>query len=299
MGEIFPLVGILPAFDLFFVLSSILVFLYCVIRKLPLTLPTIFLSIVTIIWMNRNGAVSFYSDSKAIDKVKVLSLNVGQFGKDASDLNAVINMIDFRQPEIIALQEFGLYHKWPDTESMARDFKEEIGFAYYHFHPHKDNIFGTAIFSKYPIITSEMIFNETSQTNEGWKHRIVRNTDTIEIINMHLESFNLNNQNRLSLNEVLLKQERQIHSLLKAHNPNFKTVVCGDFNMVAGSKVYNTVHKKFDDAILEAGLAWLPTLKTYPIRIDHVFHNQLTTIIDARMDWKTPSDHAAILFRVN
>jgi endonuclease/exonuclease/phosphatase family metal-dependent hydrolase len=229
----------------------------------------------------------------------LLTLNVGQFSNDTSKVSSVVKMIREVRPDVIALQEFGLYHKWPDVNSMSQEFAKRINCTYYHFDPHAGNIFGTAVFSKYPILHSDLIFNEPSQTNEGWRFLIAFPSDTLNLINVHLESFNFQSKNRLPIDEVMSKQLIQIRSVLSNYDSRSSTVFCGDFNNIAGSKVYTLIDQSFNDAALEKGVGWLPTLKTPPFRIDHIFYNQSIGVNSIELYMDAPSDHAALLVDFN
>lgn len=225
----------------------------------------------------------------------LLTLNVAQFSNDTSKVSLVVKMIREVRPDIILLQEFGLYHMWPDVNSMSQEFAKRINCTYYHFAPHAGNIFGTAVFSRYPILHSDLIFNELSQTNEGWKFLIAFPSDTLNLINVHLQSFNFQSENRLPIDEVMAKQLIQMRLVLCAYDRRLSTVFCGDFNNVAGSKVYTLIDQYFNDAALKMGLGWLPTLKNLPLRIDHVFYDNSIGVNSIELYLNAPSDHAALL----
>ena len=291
--------GILPVFDFILLLVSICFLFYSVFTQKLLRLSSLAFILMLSIWVVRNGAISYNSTELQGERISLFSLNVGQFNNDTSQVNFIANKILELQPDIVALQEFGLYYKWPNIESMTNDFSSKIGYSHYYFKPHSGNIFGTAVFSKYPIIRSELIFNELSRTNESWKHLVVINNDSIWIVNTHLESFNFSGDNPLPIPEVMKRQMEQARLILRSDFSNHKTVICGDFNAVSGSPCYQLFSKEFEDVLLESGMGWLPTHKTIPVRIDHFFRNMNTTVSNIKLVWDTPSDHAGLLVHIH
>lgn len=273
---------------------AIFIAIYSSIKRKMGTDVLIMLLVVVFVYTHRNADINLRSiDNK---EFTLLSLNVAQFNNDSANVSEVIQLIHEETPDLVLLQEFGLYYKWPDISRVSKDFAQSIGFEYYHFQPHDGNIFGTAVFSKQPILGSTMVFNEISQTNEAWSHLIKINEDTLQLVNAHVESFNLNaSGTKLSLSEVLKRQEYQATKIQSAISDQHKSMICVDLNAAVGSEIYNLVRKSHVDVLKSRGLGWVHTLKWPPIRIDHVFAHQNIQCTELEILENTPSDHRGII----
>jgi endonuclease/exonuclease/phosphatase (EEP) superfamily protein YafD len=236
-------------------------------------------------------------------ELKLISLNVNQFQNDTGVVNQIISQLRLENPDVILLQEFGLYYKWPDVNSVASDFSTRIELPYYHFDPHTGNIFGTAIFSRYPITDSKLLFNMLSHTNEAWKHNLLVNGHSLDIVNVHLQSFNLStNSDRpeyQSLSKVISEQAIQTNQVLDAINNQTSTVIAGDFNVVRGSRILRQFENNFQSAIDAKNISFDGSLKYSPIRIDHAFCSKTIGILNSRFDSNFESDHKALVLHLS
>lgn len=286
--------SLLPLLDGLLLAIAVLIAICSSIKRKMGTDVLIMLLVSMSIYSWRNAEINLRStDDK---EFTLLSLNVAQFHNDTANVSEVIQLIKNEVPDVVLLQEFGLYDKWPDISTVSKDFAQSIGFEYCHFQPHDGNIFGTAIFSKRPILGSTLVFNEISQTNEAWSHLIKLKEDTVQLINAHVESFNLNaSGTKLSLNEVLKRQEYQATKIQSAISDQYKSMICVDLNATAGSTIYNQVRKSHVDILKTHGLGWVHTLKWPPIRIDHVFTHQNIQCTELEILENTPSDHRGII----
>jgi len=286
--------NLLPLLDGLLLAVSVLIAIYSSIKRKMGTDVLIMLLVTIFVYSCRNAEINLRpTDDK---EITLLSLNVAQFNNDTANVSEVIQLINKEVPDVVLVQEFGLYYKWPDISTVSRDFAQRIGFEYYHFQPHDGNIFGTAIFSKRPILGSTLVFNEISQTNEAWSHLIKLKEDTVQLINAHVESFNLKGPGtKLGLKDVLKRQENQATIIQSAISDKYKSMICVDLNAAVGSKIYNQFRKSHIDVSKTQGLGWVNTLKWPPIRIDHVFADQNIQCTELELLENTPSDHRGII----
>jgi endonuclease/exonuclease/phosphatase (EEP) superfamily protein YafD len=190
------------------------------------------------------------------------------------------------------LQEFGLYYKWPDVGAVAKDFSERTGLKHYDFTPHPGNIFGTACFSKHPILEVDTIFQLLSVTNEAKRYTLEVYGDFLTVVNAHLMSYNFfgndSDASWTGISETIAARSEQA---LQIQHAGFD-LMFGDLNAAPGDGVYRQIRAHHNDAfqgMLE------PTHEVLPARIDHCFYTDQwrLTAADYRIDF--PSDHKALL----
>jgi endonuclease/exonuclease/phosphatase (EEP) superfamily protein YafD len=268
------------------------------------TVPIMLLFSAITVFIFHNGRLSFQPVAPA-DHIRMLSLNVGQFRNDTNRVNKVISTIIEQDADIVLLQEFGLFYKWPNVDQMSKQFAKRVSMPFYHFQPHEGNIFGTAIFSRFPIQDSELIFNQLSNTNEAWIHNINCKGQEVTLVNFHLQSFNVQGDKHsvyaipfLEITDSQLVQMNRVISKINQVRPK-PTFVFGDLNCVGGSTVYNALSDQFIDAIVLAGKGWESTFEYLPIRIDHAFVSSGIVISNVDIIANVGSDHKAILLDVS
>lgn len=155
----------------------------------------------------------------------------------------------------------------------------------------KNGLVGMSLFSKYPIIRSER--HHFDRVNGILWADIVRNTDTLRIINVHLHSMGIRVQKVLRQTAVDgVKQET--HGIFSALRQGFisraeqlklveqtirkspyPVLVTGDFNDTPYSVVYEQLRRVIPNSFEEAGSGFGFTYNRMPrfIRIDHQFHD--------------------------
>ncbi len=246
--------------------------------------------------------------------------------------NAILNEIRDLQPDILCFQEF---FENAEENGKGNEIKivEELGYPYHYFS--KDKVFwrtimaGTAIFSRYPIINTELVRYPERISKDGENTifaDILFNGDTIRIYSIHLQSFGFKSREYQSLNQIenqngesleasknLLRKMRYtfaFHSLqseftmdLISKSP-YPVIVCGDLNDVPNSYAYDKIRGNRKDAFLEKGsgigktftsatsrlLGELPTL-----RIDYIFTDPGMNIDQFTQVNKRLSDHHGII----
>ncbi|MCO4806232.1 MAG: endonuclease/exonuclease/phosphatase family protein [Flavobacteriales bacterium] len=231
----------------------------------------------------------------------IVSINVAQFGNDTIHARGIAALIKGLNPDIVVLQEFGLYYKWPNTAVVAAQFSKKIGLSEYHFEPHKDNIFGTAIFAKFPIRESELVYNQISQTSEGWIHHLDINGTSLFVANVQLESYNFQNvgSDVLAMTMVQKRQLNQVKMLLKRLSDKHKSIIVGDFNAIPYSKIYNVTAREYEDSMAEMGNGWQSTYVKLPIRIDYLFHSKDIKVGRADALYTEHSDHKVLSVHID
>lgn len=248
-----------------------------------------------------------FSEKKVLlnTDVKVMSYNVRLFNfykwnKDPKTTENIVNFIKKTSPDILAIQEF-YSHKELDITYPYKFIKLKS----------RTNKFGSAIYSKYPIINSGSLDFKKSANNAIFID-IVKGKDTIRVYNLHLQSLKLNpNKENFGeedseklfqhISSAFLKQTQQTN-LFVAHEQEWKgkKIICGDLNNTAYSWVYRQISKDKKDAFVEAGKGFGKTFRyAFPTRIDFIFTDVDTDINQFKVFPKKYSDHYPIFARIN
>ncbi len=179
----------------------------------------------------------------------------------------------------------------------------------------KNAEFGSAIFSKFPIINQASLdFPHDGNNNAIYTDLVVNSKDTIRVFNVHFQSLNIkpgiNDLQKEDSKKLLGRigygfslQQEQADMLVSAlkESPH-KVLIAGDFNNTSFSYIYDLVKQdgKFKDAFLEAGSGFGKSFKLnyFPLRIDFLLIEDGLTIKEFRKFDIDYSDHYPILTKV-
>ena len=235
------------------------------------------------------------------DSAIIYCHNVHQFKNDTLVVKSIVEQIKASKAEIVCLQEFGLYYMWPNIGAVAQDFSQQVGLPYYDFTPTKGNIFGTAIFSAYPIKRVDTIFQLLSHTNEAKRYEILVRNAELNLVNVHLQSFNFGGggvNDALGVAQVIGHQTSQLSSILESEQGI--DFMLGDFNFLPGSYLYDMVSDHgFYDAQLQLSKSIQPTFVPILNRLDYLFYQRLSSVSKLEILSSSGSDHRAILAEVH
>ena len=203
---------------------------------------------------------------------------------------------------------------------------KQLGFQYYHYtyNPKLDfddnHHFGLIIFSRYPIISRHNISYEPSDYNSIFQYAdIARNTDTIRVYNLHMQSLKFSGQNLNYIEKPTLKDQqdlknsRNIISKLRTgflkrreqserikqsmNTSPYPLIVAGDFNDVPNSYAYYTIGKNMKNTFAEKGTGIGRTFYSISptLRIDHIFCSESFNVEQFVRIRKKLSDHYPII----
>lgn len=278
------------------VFSILLCFIVAGIKRSPLV-PVLVMSIFISLFIWKNASLHFGFGSERAS-YRLVTLNVGQFQNDTVVAKSIADELRQLDADVVLLQEFGLYHKWPDVQSVAQNYADDLAMPYHRFEPQKDNIFGVAVFSKYPIENWEKIFEQSGPTNEAVLFSVSINNQPLWLVNLHLQSFNFrlpkSDHSYLTPSHVMSKQGLQAEMILNKvsiHNP---MLIAGDFNATPGMTAYELFAEQHKDLLRETGNGWRSSLDWLPIRVDHIFSGHGMSAQEVSVV-PTASDHHAIL----
>jgi len=323
---LFPL--LLLALILFFICWLLFDFKYCLLPMLP----------VVIGWKSISAFIAFnYPTSgkqfaNPSGSLTIMSYNVAQFGlyreKDSKyNREAMFALIKKQELDVLCLQDFYTSEKKNDfnnREDISREMKLPYRFFSSDFNRDGMQHWGSIIYSRYPIIKSDKLKMSYGPRSESLIYAdIVKNGDTIRIINMHLASYRFNERDYRSIEKIkkqedtgLVATRNIVQKMRDAYVDRSKqadivsafirtcpypVIVCGDFNDTPASYTYFTIRGDLQDAFLRkgsgigrtyAGLA--PTL-----RIDYIFTDKSFKVNSFRKINSTLSDHYPVIANVS
>ncbi|MBT8319729.1 MAG: endonuclease/exonuclease/phosphatase family protein, partial [Gramella sp.] len=175
--------------------------------------------------------------------------------------------------------------------------------------------FGSAIFSKYPIINQASLdFPHHGNNNAIYADIVLDTKDTIRVVNVHFQSLNIKpgiddlqkEDSKKLLGRIgygfSLQQEQAEMLLEELEKSPYKTVIAGDFNNTSFSYIYNLIKQdgRFKDAFLEEGSGFGKSFKLnyFPLRIDFLLIQDGMTINEFEKFEVDYSDHYPVLTRI-
>jgi endonuclease/exonuclease/phosphatase family metal-dependent hydrolase len=231
------------------------------------------------------------------DSLRVMTWNVEGFleydsrtGRSRSTAEEIIRYIRQADPDILCLQEFQSTPAVPEAvidDRLAAWPYRRIGYSV-------SDVYGVAVYSKYPIAGSEYIRFEGGG-NGVLRADLLVGGDTLRVICNHLESTYIKSDDIAFLRpenftdapdkggrirriagrlrrgfRARTAQADTIAALVASHGG--PTVVCGDFNDTPMSYVYRTIRGGFADAFAERGRGYGFTYKSLYrlLRIDYI-----------------------------
>ncbi len=289
--------------------------------------PQFLFSLIALLlsWKDVSALYKLNKESKALNlnsSIEIMTYNVRMFNRYRwLDKQGVPERIDSIvkavQPQILCIQEFYSYQQTP-----VFNFKYEVkNMADY------EKKYGLVLYSNYEVIHSGQINYPSGMdlgTNTFFQYAdLLIGKDTVRIINLHLASLNLEEQDLQLVGEageINKWQERKsefkkiggmIEGAFEKRGHKMKAVLnfvdaspypivlCGDFNDTPSSWTYSQMEKRFTDSFVEGGRGFGKTYQRFffPLRIDHVFLSKELRVLDHRIIKKALSDHYGVVVK--
>lgn len=259
--------------------------------------------------------------------LRVMSWNVELFEviehkKHPEKKQEMIDMIRAYNPDVACFQE--MVGAVDDTAAInyIPELMKQLGFSEYHyaFNPKLDfdqqHHFGIIIFSKYPLIKKHNVSYKPFDYNSIFQYAdVVKNEDTIRLINLHLQSLRFDKENLDYINKPVVNDGKMLNKsknllakfkrgfLRRSDQANriatsitespYPVIVCGDFNDVPNSYSYHTIGLGMRNAFTEKGTGIGRTFSgiSPTLRIDNIFTSQHFNIEQFVRIKKNLSDH--------
>jgi endonuclease/exonuclease/phosphatase family metal-dependent hydrolase len=261
--------------------------------------------------------------------IRIMSYNAHLFKSietneyDVRTKHQMLEMIEEEKPALICFQEF--YSRRKGTYNIKDSLKKSLDLKNIYmerFEDSDDETLAIAIFSKYPIIHKKQIrFFDRMHANTCIYIDIKFNSDTIRIINIHLQSINFQPEDYQYLDKVTREAETDVQSskriggrlkrafisrsaqakkvaqLIK-ESP-YPVIVCGDFNDTPISFAYHTIVESgnLKSAFREKGSGFGITYGgAFPnFQIDHILCSPSIDVLNYKVIKKKFSDHYPIV----
>ncbi|SDR94706.1 endonuclease/exonuclease/phosphatase family protein [Gramella sp. MAR_2010_147] len=306
----FPLLSVLSLGVPVLIILNALFLVYWIFR----TKRQVLLSLIVLI-LGYNYVSSFVkfsgaeTDKEQVSDLSLMSYNVRMFNayewSERKDIpEKITNFIKEQNPDILCVQEHYI-----GAAELAKIYPYE-----YVKLKGKNAEFGSAIFSKYPIINQASLDFPQQGNNNAIYADIVVKKDTVRVFNVHFQSLNIKpgiddlqkEDSKKLLGRIgygFSLQQEQAEALGKELTKSpYNTVVAGDFNNTSFSYIYNLVNQddRFNDAFLEAGSGFGKSFKLnyFPLRIDFLLIEDKMTINEFRKFEVDYSDHYPVLTKI-
>lgn len=246
--------------------------------------------------------------------LKIASYNVAMFGRETSGFMAQDILAEMRRQkvDVLCIQE---YNEISGDKKNSESYKDYFPYMQV---GREDMV----IFSRYPIKAhKKMLFDETNNS-AMWADIDVKGK-AIRVFNIHLETTGINRTLHSAGKMMVQNREVDTNKLLNAIWGNYTlgmmfrsgqaitianekresekpVILCGDFNDVPYSFVYNTVLGDMVDGFKECGAGWMYTYRSKhkPVRIDYIFHDESLKGISYYKTEMTYSDHYPIFMKI-
>ena len=299
------------------IIANILMCFYWAIRRrwLMLAIPVVTLAccipyIGTIIQIR---SVDKHIEAGA--GLKIATYNVAAFNRETSGFMAQDILAEMRRQkvDVCCLQEYA---------NVSGDKKNSD--SYKEYFPYmavgRDDM---VIYSRYPIKNSKPILFDYTNNSAMWADIEVKGR-MVRVFNVHLQTTGINgtfhqaaklaNQDydvsgsrllsaifgNYTLGMMFRASQANIIATEKRESQN-PVILCGDFNDVPYSYVYNTMLGNMVDGFKECGSGWMRTFRggKKAVRIDYIFHDKALKGMTYYTSDLTYSDHLPVFMKVS
>lgn len=245
--------------------------------------------------------------------LKIASYNVARFGRDAVTFitHDILAEMKKEKVDVLCIQEYN------DEVGDKKNIEIYKDYFPYHAKGNDDMI----VFSRHPIKASKNMPFEQTNNSAMWAD-VEFNGKTIRFFNVHLETTGFNRTMHQAGKMMMRGQNVETNALINAiygnytlgmiiragqaamvsnevRNSNHPSIVCGDFNDVPYSYVYNTVLGNMVDGFKECGSGFMFTYRgSKMVRIDYIFHDKQLQGLDYYKRPLTYSDHFPVFMQI-
>ncbi len=245
--------------------------------------------------------------------IKILTFNTHIFNnQNDNGFKEIAQFIKETNADIVCLQEFGYYHRYGVSKQEILKFFDSI-YPYRHLWFKNQNKWGEnglATFSRYPIIKKKKIEYKSADNISIYSDIVIKG-DTIRVINNHLESNKLNQEDREIAKKIMAddnSSQEKIDAGLKVssrlvsgaknrvqqvgavkdaiENTNHKAIVLGDFNDVPLSYTYNKICGDLQDTYAlggKWGYHWTYNKSAMLFIIDHILVDKEFKVVNSKV----------------
>jgi endonuclease/exonuclease/phosphatase family metal-dependent hydrolase len=251
------------------------------------------------------------ADSKT--GLKIATYNVAMFNRETSGFKAQDILAEMRRQkvDVFCMQE---YSNVSGDKLNSDSYKEYFPYMAVG----KEDM---VIYSRYPIKKSDKILFDYTNNSAMWADIDVKG-DMIRVFNVHLQTTGINRTlhqaGKLMAQDYDVSGSRLLNAIFgnytlgmmfrasqadiianQKRQSEYPVILCGDFNDVPYSYVYNTMLGNMVDGFKECGSGWMHTFRgKKAVRIDYIFHDASLQGITYYMSELTYSDHYPVFMKV-
>ncbi|MCR5050216.1 MAG: endonuclease/exonuclease/phosphatase family protein [Paludibacteraceae bacterium] len=254
--------------------------------------------------------------------ITILTWNTHQMGQFRKpDDNKVLQYLVQQDADIICLQEVDVYKntRYLTLSDVKRTLSKKYPYSYIDFAIYNQrHQYGTMVWSKFPLINKQSIHYQ-SRGNISNRCDIVIESDTIRLINNHLESYSFTTGDLVDLNSIhsydclitALKRLRdKWRRAIKLRNEQarivrreidespYPVITVGDFNSTALGYAYWHISSGMHDAWRETHpWEWGATCekRSWGVRIDYILSSDSLKPITCTIPALNGSDHHPVV----
>ena len=246
--------------------------------------------------------------------LSVATYNVAMFNRETTGFIALDVLANMKRQNIdlLCLQEYN------DVSGDKKNSDSYKDYFPYIARGRSDMI----IYSRHPIVKSETIdFGEGTNNSAMWADIDVSG-NTVRVYNVHLQTTGINGTFHRAAKQQLLGLDIDNSRLIRAVYGNYMlgmlaragqanmlandirqspnpVIVCGDFNDVPYSYVYNTMLGNLVDGFKECGSGFMYTFRgNKKVRIDYIFHDEALHGVTYYKQDLSYSDHYPVLMKL-
>ncbi|MBN2669188.1 MAG: endonuclease/exonuclease/phosphatase family protein [Bacteroidales bacterium] len=283
----------------------VLLFLYIIINLFFKQWNWFFINIGVLLlgWIQLTSWIQWNKTSELRADFKILSYNVRLFDlydwkNNIENRNKMLKFIDEQKADIVSFQEF----YYDNKDVLVDSISQKLNMPYYYITDSKflygSSHFGQAIFSKFPIIKSDLIQYPNTTNMSMFCDIKINDKGIVRIFSNHLESYrfskadyelaeNVTDTFDLEVNKYLSIYNRMKKAMIKRSyqadklssyikSSPYPVIVTGDFNDTPNSYTYYIIRGDLNDAFIESGNGVSNTYKgAFPaFRIDFILHSK-------------------------
>ncbi len=255
-------------------------------------------------------------DAEKQSGLKVATYNVALFARETSGFMAqdILSEMKKQKVDILCFQEYS------DQSGDKKNSDSYKDYFPYMVMGESDMV----IYSRYPIIRSKNIPFEMTNNSAMWVEVKV-NEQVIRVYNAHLQTTGINSalhraakiqrslgidiENNALLNSIygnytvgMIARATQANTLaMDMRESEAPIIVCGDFNDVPYSYVYNTMLGDKIDGFKECGNGFMYTFRggKKKVRIDYIFHDKMFKGLTYYKKNISYSDHYPVFMKID
>lgn len=311
------------AFPVFLLLNLLFFFFWLLFRRKYALFP-LAVMFACIMPIRTYFPINIHKQQVSDDAIKILSYNVMSFDEHKlhtkGDSNEIVRYIQQMDADIVCLQEATFNNSNPKKFLSEKSFREAMS-AYPYCSHYKVRGNGWICLSRYPILSAHFVEYE-SPGNGSMAYELKVGTDTLLLINNHLESNKLSLDDRAAYREMIVDpKEEKVKSTSKRligkvvdavsvraaqadavakyvrDSKHKYVVVCGDFNDSPLSYAHRVIGEGLNDAFIDTGngLGISFNRSGFYFRIDHIMASDNWQLLDCEVDRSIKaSDHYPI-----